>query len=158
MTGRIVVLLSVALGFPATGVSQNVDARNTEVNDFKTHFSTPEYKSAKDWESHKTHLRRQILSAAGLLPLPEKTPLRPRVIRRLEYEEYSIDVVLIESLPGYYVGGNLYLPSPHLRKSPSPAVLVPHGHWKHGRLEDQPSYSVPALAINLARQGYVVFA
>ena len=158
MTGRIVVLLSVALGFPATGVSQNLDARNTEVNDFKTHFSTPEYKSSKEWEAHKAHLRRQILSAAGLLPLPEKTPLRPRVIRRLEYEEYSIDVVLIESLPGYYVGGNLYLPSPHLRKSPSPAVLVPHGHWKHGRLEDQPSYSVPALAINLARQGYVVFA
>src|SRR5437660_12321487 len=103
MTWRIVFLLSVALRFPVTGVSQNVDARNTEVNDFKTHFSTPEYKSAKDWESHKTHLRRQILSAAGLLPLPEKTPLRPRVIRRLEYEAYNIDVVLIESLPGYYV-------------------------------------------------------
>jgi dienelactone hydrolase len=40
----------------------------------------------------------------------------------------------------------------------APAVLIPHGHWKQGRLEDQPSYSVPALGINLARQGYVAFA
>jgi hypothetical protein len=158
MTGRIVYLLGVALAFAASAVSESADARNTEVNDYKTHFSTPSYKSSKEWESHKTHLRRQILSSAGLLPLPEKTPLRARVIRRLDYEEYSIEAVLFESLPGYSVGGNLYLPSPRLRKGAAPAVLVPHGHWKHGRLEDLPSYSVPALAINLARQGYVVFA
>ena len=37
-----------------------------------------------------------------------------------------------------------------------PAVLVPHGHWKNGRVENKPEYSVPALAMNLARQGYVV--
>jgi dienelactone hydrolase len=44
------------------------------------------------------------------------------------------------------------------KKSPAPAVLIPHGHWKHGRTEDLPSYSVPALGINLARQGYIAFA
>src|SRR5262249_33109348 len=36
-----------------------------------------------------------------------------------------------------------------------PAVLNPHGHWKRGRLEDQPSYSPIALGINLARKGYI---
>ncbi len=158
MTMRIQFLFGVSLWFTASAVSQGVDVRNTEVSDFKTHVTTPEYRSVKDWESHKAHVRRQILSAAGLLPLPQKTPLRPRVVRRLDYGEYSIEVVLIESLPGYYVGADLYLPASHLRKGAAPAVMVPHGHWKHGRLEDQPSYSVPALAINLARQGYVVFA
>ena len=39
-----------------------------------------------------------------------------------------------------------------------PAVLVAHGHWKHGRVEHLPEYSVPALAANLAAQGYVVLA
>jgi dienelactone hydrolase len=39
-----------------------------------------------------------------------------------------------------------------------PAVLIPHGHWKKGRVENIPEYSVPALAMNLARQGYVAFA
>jgi dienelactone hydrolase len=77
-------------------------------------------------------------------------------VRRLDYQDYSIEVVLIETLPGYYLGGNLYRPIG--KPAHAPAVLVPHGHWKRGRLEDQPSYSVPALGINLARQGYVVFA
>jgi len=131
------------------------DIRSTELADYKTHFRVPEYKSKQEWETHRAHLRQQILSAAGLMPMPVKTPLRPRVVRTFEYDDYSIQVVLIETLPGYYLGGNLYLPA---RKGPSPAVLIPHGHWKHGRLENQPSYSVPALAINLARQGYVAFA
>src|SRR5215468_2841913 len=98
----------------------------------------------------------QTPAAPGLLPMPAKTPLRPRVVRHLEYKDYAIDVVLLETLPGYFLGGNLYRPIG--KKVPAPAVLIPHGHWKRGRLEDQPSYSVPALGINLARQGYVAFA
>jgi len=88
--------------------------------------------------------------------MPEKTPLRPKIVRRLDYSDYSIETILIETLPGYYLGGNLYRPSG--KGLPGPAVLIPHGHWKRGRLEDQPSYSVPALGINLARQGYIAFA
>src|SRR6185436_4188014 len=95
-------------------------------------------------------------SAAGLTPMPPKPPLHPQVIRTHEYMDYSIQVILIETLPGYFLGGNMYLPAN--QKGPAPAVLIPHGHWKQGRLEDQPSYSVPALGINLARQGYVAFA
>jgi dienelactone hydrolase len=132
------------------------DIRNIEAADFKTHFKMRDYTSRKEWEDRRASLRQQILSAAGLLPMPVKTTLRPKIVRRLEYKDYSIEVVLIETVPGYYLGGNLYRPIG--RTGPAPAVLVPHGHWKRGRLEDQPSYSVPALGINLARQGYVVFA
>ena len=39
-----------------------------------------------------------------------------------------------------------------------PAVASPHGHWNYGRLEHTDIASVPARCINLARQGYVVFA
>lgn len=153
---RIATVLIVVLALPVCALGPPADVRNTEIADYKTHFHMPEYKSRRDWEAHKARLRRQILSAAGLSPMPAKSPLHPKVVRTFDYEDYSIQVVLIESLPGYYLGGNLYLPA--ARKGPFPAVLVPHGHWKHGRLEDQPVYSVPALAINLARQGYAVFA
>lgn len=132
------------------------DVRDTELADYNTHFKMPEYASRKQWDARRQELRQQILSAAGLLPMPAKASLRPNVIRRLEYKDYAIEVVLLETLPGYFLGGNLYLPVG--KKSPAPAVLIPHGHWKRGRLEDQPSYSVPALGINLARQGYVAFA
>jgi dienelactone hydrolase len=132
------------------------DIRNIETADFKTHFKMPEYSSRKQWEERRSRLRQQLLSAAGLLPMPEKAPLRPKIVKRLDYPDYSIETILIETLPGYYLGGNLYRPAG--KAGAGPAVLVPHGHWKRGRLEDLPSYSVPALGINLARQGYVVFA
>ena len=66
--------------------------------------------------------------------------------------------VPIETLPGVYLGGNLYRP---LKAAPAggfPAVLSPHGHWNYGRLEHTNIASVPARCINLARQGYVVLA
>src|SRR5947208_4955971 len=143
-------LAPVSAGPPA------VDIRNTEIRDYNTHFEMREYTSASQWEARKANLRGQILSAAGLLPLPAKSPLNPRVVRRIVRRDYSIEVVLIETLPGYFLAGNLYRPIG--AKGPAPGILLPHGHWKRGRLEDQPAYSVPALGINLARQGYVTFA
>jgi dienelactone hydrolase len=144
--------LSILFSLVAQKAVPESDVRNTQLVDYKSHVKMPEYASRKQWEARRSQLRQQILSAAGLLPMPVKSALRPKIIRRLEYEDYSIDVFLIETLPGYYLGGNLYRPVG--KKLPAPAVLLPHGHWKRGRLEDQPSYSVPALGINLARQGY----
>ena len=149
-----VLFATAVLAIPA--LAADTDTRNTDLQDFKSHFRIAEYKNRHDWETRKAQLKLQILSAAGLLPMPMRTPLRPRVVRRFDYADYSIEVILIETLPGYFLGGNLYLPAGERRDCPG--ILIPHGHWKHGRLEDQPSYSVPALGISLARQGYVAFA
>lgn len=132
------------------------DSRNKYTPDDNTHFVMPAYSSLSEWESRKHHLRTQILSAAGLSPMPPKTPLHPTSYGRVERDGYSIDKVMIETLPGYYLGGNLY--QPLHRSGKLPAVLLAHGHWKYGRLQNEVEYSVPALAVNLARQGYVVFA
>ena len=132
------------------------DIRNTYTPNTDTHFSMPEYKTVAEWEARKAHLRKQILSAAGLLPLPEKTPLHPQIFGRIENKDYSIEKVLLETLPGYYLGGNLYRPLGRTGKFPG--VATPHGHWNYGRLEHQPLGSIPARSINLARQGYVVLA
>ena len=160
ITARIPVLGATLLAAALTPARMpaavpDSDARDAELADYKTHFKMPEYRSRKQWEARRQELQQQILSSAGLLPMPAKTPLRPKVVRRLEYNGYAIEVILLETLPGYFLGGNLYLPAG--KRPPAPAVLIPHGHWKRGRLEDQPSYSVPALGINLARQGYVAF-
>jgi dienelactone hydrolase len=149
-------LLSALTTLHLSAAVPDSDVRETGLSDYKTHFKMPDYQSRKEWEVRRQELQRQILSAAGLLPMPAKAPLRPKIVRRLEYKDYVIEVVLLETLPGYFLGGNLYLPVG--KKPPAPAVLIPHGHWKKGRIEDQPSYSVPALGINLARQGYIAFA
>lgn len=134
------------------------DARNTDIPNTDTHFAARTYKTLAEWEARKAVLRRQILSAAGLYPLWPKNPLHPQIFGRIENRDYSIEKVLLETLPGYYLAGNLYRP---LRPAPAtgfPAVVSPHGHWNYGRLENSAVASVPARAINLARQGYIVFA
>src|SRR5271165_6513545 len=131
------------------------DTRNTRIDGLETHYSMPEYKTRAEWEQRKAHLRKQILFAAGLDPMPEKTPMHAQVFDRIESQNCTIEKVLLETLPGVYLGGNLYRP----KNSPGkhPAVLSPHGHWTYGRLENQPLNSGPEFGMNLARQGYVAF-
>ncbi|HWB96236.1 MAG TPA: acetylxylan esterase, partial [Bryobacteraceae bacterium] len=132
------------------------DRRNREIPGTHTHFQMPAYHTRAEWEARKAHLRKQILSAAGLLPLPEKTALHPQIFGRIENRDYSIEKVLLETMPGYYLGGNLYRPVGKSGKFPG--IASPHGHWIYGRLENTDLGSIPGRCINLARQGYVVFA
>ncbi len=113
--------------------------------------------TAEEWNRRAAQLRRQVLFSAGLLPLPEKSPLNPRLGQWIDHDDHSVVSVLLETYPGYFLGGNLYRPrSGEGRKHP--AVVSPHGHWRYGRFENSELNSVPSRAINLARQGYVVFA
>jgi dienelactone hydrolase len=133
------------------------DARNTNIPDTNTHFEAPVYKTLAEWQARREHLGKQILNAAGLLPMPEKSDLHPQIFGRIENKDYSIEKVLLETMPGYYLGGNLYRP---LKPAPAggfPGIVSPHGHWNYGRLEHTTLGSIPARAISLARQGYVVF-
>ena len=116
----------------------------------------PVYRSLDEWEARRAGLRQQILSAAGLLPMPDRTPLHPLLAGRVVVDDVVIETIVLETMPGYFLTANLYRP---LREAGRlPAVLSPHGHWRRGRLENIPSYSVPALGLNLARQGYIVLA
>jgi len=117
-------------------------------------FAAPKFETAEAWNVRAAYLRDHVLASAGLLPLPERTPLRPTVFGEIRKADYSVSKVYFESLPGFFVTGNLYRP---LGDGPFPAVLSPHGHWAYGRLENTLLNSGPGRAINLARQGYVVF-
>jgi dienelactone hydrolase len=132
------------------------DSRNVNVPHTDTHFTMPAYRTLAEWEAHKQKLRAQILFAAGLIPSPNKNPLNPVIFGRIEHSDYSIEKVYLETLPGYYLCGNLY--RPRGRTGKFPGVLAPHGHWDYGRLEHQPLISVPLRCINLAKQGYVAFS
>jgi dienelactone hydrolase len=143
--------------FTATAAASKVppaDVRNTATPGTNTHFSFEAPATLDAWKARRQHLRTQILAAAGLLPMPEKTAMHPQIFGRMEAPGYTIEKVLLDTLPDYYLGGNLYRPAGGGRH---PGVLLAHGHWTYGRLEAQQLCNAQALAGTLAKAGFVVF-
>ena len=85
--------------------------------------------------------------------LPElRAPLNARVTGSFDRPGYRVEKVVFESIPGFRVTGNLYLPSG--RQGPFPAVLGVAGHSDNGKA----SATYQAAWISLVRRGYVVLA
>jgi dienelactone hydrolase len=79
-----------------------------------------------DWERQRVDYRRQLLDMLGLDPLPQKTPLEPLVTGTVTRDEFVVENVHFQSLPGLHVTGNLFLPRGEAR--PAPAILYVCGH------------------------------
>lgn len=132
------------------------DARTTDTiktKDTPQSFHAP--RTLAEWEQRKSELHQRIMASAGLWPLPEKTDLKPELFDRKEHESYTVEKVMLETYPGYYLTGNLYRPRQARAGQKFPAILCPHGHWVAGRLEDSEVASVLRRAATLAMQGYV---
>src|ERR1700733_1028370 len=133
-----------------------IDSRNVAIRHTDFRFTMPKYATLGEWEARKAHLKRQILIAAGLFPIADRAPVHAELSGRVARAAYTIERVALETMPGYYLGGNLYRPLHP--KGKVPAVLTPHGHWTYGRLENSVTFSAQALGMSLAKQGYVAFA
>jgi len=132
------------------------DARLAPNRHTNTRFTPHRFASKEEWEAFAQRLRRRILVSSGLWPMPERTPLNPRVSTVAENSDYVVEKVAIEAIPGFFVTGNLYRP---VGEGPFPAVATPHGHWTpQGRLIDCEEGSVPGRCITFARMGIVAFS
>jgi len=150
------------------------DSRLAPPKDLNGYFPFSPPASLSEWEERKDWVRRQILVSQGLWPMPTKTPLNAVIHGRIERDGYSIEKVYFESVPGFFVTGNLYRPlNP---KGKVPAVMFAHGHWKDARLSlDEPQKvreqisigaerfenggrsTFQSLCVQLARMGCVVW-
>ena len=149
----------MALSAPLTRLAADRaqdDARIGRVLDENSHFELAPCTDREVWLRRAHYLRQRILCCCGLWPVPERQPLNARVFGTVEHDGYATEKVYFESRPRFFVTGNLYRP---LEEGPlRPAVLCPHGHWTHGRLEDSDACSVPARCATFARAGYVAFS
>lgn len=109
-----------------------------DLNDYFP-FEVPATKS--DWETRAKELRRRVLVATGLWPMPEKTPLNAEIFGKVERDGFTVEKVYFESLPGHYVTGLLFRPEG--KGTNRPGVLCPHGHG--GRLQDYGEKVMPKL-------------
>ena len=117
----------VACGGELWGAEPMRALRSLDSGDF--HMVVPE--TVEAWELRRKEIRDRVALAAGLFPMPEKTPLNAVVHGRVERDDYTIDRVFFESYPGHFVTGSLYLPK--VVPASMPGILCPHGHWKNGR-------------------------
>lgn len=85
-----------------------------------------EVRTRDDWQAQRERRRRELFEMLGLWPLPERTDLRAVVTGRLEQDEFIVEKLHFQSLPGLYVTANLYRPKE--LSAPAPAVLYVCGH------------------------------
>src|SRR5262245_48643534 len=107
------------------------DVRLGPLKDLNGYFPFTVPASKEEWEARAAKVRRQIALSQGIWPMPEKTPLNPMIHGRIDKGDYTVEKVFFESVPGFFVTGNLYRPKNARGKVPG--VLFAHGHWNDGR-------------------------
>ena len=150
------------------------DRRLEPLKDLNGYFPFKPIESEAGWAKRAERVRRQVLVANGLWPMPTKTPLNAKVHGMIEFDDYTVEKAYFESMPGFFVTGNLYRPKGKSGKAPG--VLCPHGHWPNGRfyengvgnvqkeIETGAEQFVPngqsplqSRCVHLAKMGCVVF-
>lgn len=101
------------------------------------------------WEPMRARRLEEMRDSLGLLPWPERTPLRAQATRTIDRGGYTVELVAFESLPRVYVTANLYLPKTRAGKLPGIVYVCGHAFSEHG---NKTAYQ--RHGISFARNGY----
>lgn len=112
-----------------------------------------EWNDRESWEARAQTIRQGIIDGMQLDKMPEISGQFNAIIRdRKEMDGYFVENIAIESFPGFYVTGNLYLPA--MEREKYAAILSPHGHLQNKRF----THYIQKRGAALARMGAIVFA
>lgn len=137
--------------------AEQTTGRNMLTDFVKVHLDsimkerTDELSSLKtpiEWSVRQKKTREHLEQFFG--KFPGKTPLNARLVGKIEHERYTIEKIIYESQPQYYVAANLYLPKD--RKFPVPGIVFPCGHSDDGKT----AVLYHETALGLVLKGYVV--
>ncbi len=105
------------------------------------------------WQQRAALVRQQLKQGMELNNWPAVPVGKPVIHGKKIMDGYTVENVFFESLPGFYITGNLYRPL-HEQKSYA-GILCPHGHGNNpeGRFREQ----TQKRCATLARMGAVVF-
>ena len=106
------------------------------------------------WQTRAQEIRSHLREGMELKNFPPIPSSKPIITGKRIMDGYSVENVAFESIPGFYVTGNLYRPL--AKQSSYAGILSPHGHWNDpdGRFQHQ----TQIRCATLARMGAVVFA
>jgi cephalosporin-C deacetylase-like acetyl esterase len=105
--------------------------------------------TADDWLIYREKLKTELRSSINRF---EKTPLNSRVTGTIDRENFTVEKILFESQPGFYVTACLFIPKK--RQQPAPAVIYCAGHTELGFRAE----TYQRVILNLVDKGSVVLA
>ena len=106
-------------------------------------------RSSADAERRKAEVREKILRLIGGLP-EGRGPATVREFRRSSADGFRVERIAYESLPGFWVTANVYVPEQG--SGPFPAIVLPPGHGAGGKSENW------SWGGNFARNGIIALA
>jgi len=143
----VVFLLSAAAGVQ-TPLGWNVTFGHASFENAQSMAMSQLRKGQSASPKTPAEARARLMAALGAFP--PRTPLNAKRTGVLEREGYTVEKIIFESRPRYYVTANVYVP--RRSRPPFPAVLSPVGHWGTGKAYED----YQRLAIYLARRGFLV--
>lgn len=106
--------------------------------------------SAPVFDRVRTRRLEELRDMLGLLPWPEKTPLKPVITGTLDRGDYVVEKLAFESMPKVYVTGDLYLPKQRAGKAPAIVYVCGHSMSPQGAKAQYQRHG-----ISLAKNGYI---
>ncbi len=144
-----ILALALAAGLAAEPVEKQLNALAAEA--FARRIKAIDGLGREQLAARQRDVRAKILASIGGLPA-EKPALNVRVTGGFTRDGYRVENVIFDSLPGFPVTANVYVPL--AGKAPYPAVLGVAGHSVNGKA----SATYQHAWIGFVRRGYVVLA
>ena len=86
------------------------DSRLADPKDLNDYFPFDVPPSKAAWESRADDLRRRVMIATGVWPMPERTPMNPVIHGKVRRDGFTVEKVYFESMPNHFVTGLLFRP------------------------------------------------
>jgi dienelactone hydrolase len=110
-----------------------------------------ELSGTKDWKRRRETVRDKLNKIAGVFP--DKPPLNVQITGQIDAGGFTIEKLVYESRPGYYVTAVLYIPG-DLNGKKAPGILYCSGHTEAGFRH----VNYQHICQNLVKKGFVVLA
>ncbi|HET7118976.1 MAG TPA: alpha/beta hydrolase family protein [Hanamia sp.] len=120
---------------------RQLDVRNDIISNI---HSLSGWKLRQQWE------RSALADIVGTFP--KKTPLNARITKTIKEDNYTIEDVIYESQPKFYITASLFIPDGLKKKAP--AIIYCSGHSRPGYR----SRIYQHVILNLVKKGFIVFA
>ena len=112
-------------------------------------------KTLEEWTSRREGYRQELREMLGLSPMPERTDLKATITGTLDHELFTVEKLHFQSMPGFYVTGDLYLPKNVKGRAPTILYVCGHGQVKKNGISYGNKTSYQHHGEWFARNGYV---